>query len=96
MAYPNVLVLLGGSMELIHLRRRGVADEEHASLLIGYIPHYQVLKGHYWRFILDHAVVDFFVESNTERHKKRSQNDVHRLLSSFLCKENPSMNSAIV
>lgn len=39
-AYPNVLVLLGGCMEFIHLRWRGVTDKEHASLLIGYIPHY--------------------------------------------------------
>lgn len=58
-AYPIVLVLLGGSMELIHLRRGGVADDEHASLLIGYVSHYQVLKGHHWRFVLDHAEVDF-------------------------------------
>lgn len=44
-ADPDVLIFFGGSVELVHLRRRGVADEEHASLLIGYIPHYQVLKG---------------------------------------------------
>lgn len=50
--HPGVLVLLGGSMELIHLGRGGVTDEEHASLLIGYIPHYQVLKGKHWRFVL--------------------------------------------
>lgn len=52
-AYPDVLVLLGGSVELVHLRRQGVADEEHASLLICDIPHYQVLKGQHWRFVLD-------------------------------------------
>lgn len=39
-AYPDGLVFFGGSVELIHLSRGGVADEEHASLLIGYIPHY--------------------------------------------------------
>lgn len=42
-------------MELIHLRRRGVTDEEHASFLIGYIPHDQVLKGKYWGLVLDHT-----------------------------------------
>ena len=52
MAYPDILVLFGGSMELVHLRRGGVTDEEHASLLIGYIPHYKVLKGKHRRFVL--------------------------------------------
>ena len=55
-AYPEILVFLGGSMNLIHLRRRGVADEEHASLLIGYISHYKVLEGQDWRFVLGHTV----------------------------------------
>lgn len=53
--HPGVLVFLGGSMKLIHLRRGGVTDEEHASLLVSYIPHYQVLKGQHWRFVLDHT-----------------------------------------
>ncbi len=69
-AYPHVLVLLGGSMELVHLRRRRVADEEHASLLIGYISHYQVLKGQHWRFVLDHTAHKNCVEEVKEREKK--------------------------
>ncbi len=68
--YPDVLILLGRSMELIHLRRGGVANEEHASLLIGYIPHYQVLKGQHWRFVLDRTAQDCLEKS--ERKSERT------------------------
>lgn len=68
-AHPDVLVLLGGSMELIHLGRGGVTDEEHASLLIGYIPYYQILKGQHWRFVLDHTA-ERCLEKVTQRERK--------------------------
>lgn len=51
-AHPNVLVLFGGSVELVHLRRTGVSDEEHTSFVIGYVPHDEVVNGEDWRFIL--------------------------------------------
>lgn len=51
-AHPNVLVLFGGSVELVHLRRTGVSDEEHTSFVIGYVPHDEVLQGEDWRFVL--------------------------------------------
>lgn len=39
MSHPDVLILLRVGMEFIHHRRGGVNNEEHSSLLIGYIPH---------------------------------------------------------
>lgn len=54
-AHPEALILFGGSMEFIHLWRGGVTDEEHASLMIRYIPHYQVLKRQHWRLVLGHT-----------------------------------------
>lgn len=52
-AHPNVLVLFGASVELVHLRRTGVSDEEHTSFVIGYVPHDEVVDGEDWRFVLD-------------------------------------------
>lgn len=54
-AHPNVLVLFGGSVELVHLRRTGVSDEEHTSFVIGYVPHDEVLQREDWRFVLNAA-----------------------------------------
>lgn len=54
-AHPNVLVLFGGSVELVHLRWTGVSDEEHTSFVIGYVPHDEVVNGEDWRFVLDMA-----------------------------------------
>lgn len=44
-AYPDILVLLGGGVELVHLRRGGITNKKHASFLTGYVPHYQLVKG---------------------------------------------------
>lgn len=52
-AHPSVPVLFGGSVELVHLGRTGVGDEEHTSLVIGYVPHDEVVNGEDWRFVLD-------------------------------------------
>lgn len=52
-AHPNVLVLFGGSVELVHLWWTGVGDEEHTSFVIGYVPHDEVVNGEDWRFVLD-------------------------------------------
>lgn len=41
-------------MKFIHDRRSRVNDEEHASLLIGYVPYNQVLEGQHCWFVLDH------------------------------------------
>lgn len=54
-AHPNVLVLFGGSVELVHLRWTGVSDEEHTSFVIGYVPHDEVQQGEDWRFVLNAA-----------------------------------------
>lgn len=50
--HPGVPVVLGGSVQLIHLWGGGVADEEHPPLLIGYVSHYQVLEGQHGGLVL--------------------------------------------
>lgn len=45
-SYPGVAVVLGGSVQLIHLRGAGLAaDEEESSFLIGYVSHQEILQG---------------------------------------------------
>lgn len=66
-AHPNVLVLFGGSVELVHLRRTGVSDEEHTSFVIGYVPHDEVLQGEDWRFVLNAAAQTCWRKEKTSK-----------------------------
>lgn len=49
--HPVVAVVAGGGVDLVHLRRRR-ADEEHPLLLVGDIPHDEVLQRDDGRFVL--------------------------------------------
>lgn len=93
-AYPNVLVLLGGSMELIHLRRGGITDEKHASLLIGYIPHYQVLKRQHWRLVLDHTA-DKCLKKVIQR-KRKSETTKWTVVFPIICTSNATSVDSIL
>lgn len=57
--HPVVPVIFGSAVQLVHLRRRGVADEEHPSLLIGYIPDDQVLERQHWWLVLNRDMTLF-------------------------------------
>ena len=50
--HPLLPVILGGGVQLVHLRGGGVTDQEHPALLIGYVPHNEILQRHHGGLVL--------------------------------------------
>ena len=50
--HPDVFVLPGGGVQLVHLRGGGVADQKHAPLLVGNVPYDEPVEGEHCRLVL--------------------------------------------